>query len=286
MDLNTNPTRSNFRNTFCDKLPNVIQVRFGHVLWCPLRTASDALFTWPLRAIPAGANGGCWGRCAFWGRRKEGVKFAQTLLVHVVSSPEMTSEVPNRKVPNTIFHSCPEVQQLFGAHSRHCPCGLLIFPQAAHDVRTVRWSLRNVHNIAVETMLLLPFYSFESLESNPYDHCSTRSDFFMRFVGHTGFDLMNVSCRLVLWILLMKPGCLGESFLRCQFAGIHGRGWVSLCIVNGWEGEVVDVTALTPWTPFNQGVIINMPQLPICRSPPFWPTQRDAFVLLAGNSRR
>ena len=94
-------------------------------------------------------------------------------------------------------------------------------------------------------MLLLPFYSFESLESNPYDHCSTRSDFFMRFVGHTGFDLMNVSCRLVLWILLMKPGCLGESFLRCQFAGIHGRGWVSLCIVNGWEGEVVDVTALT-----------------------------------------
>lgn len=102
-----------------------------------------------------------------------------------------------------------------------------------------------MHNIAVETMLLLPFYSFESLESNPYDHCSTRSDFFMRFVGHTGFDLMNVSCRLVLWILLMKPGCLGESFLRCQFAGIHGRGWVSLCIVNGWEGEVVDVTALT-----------------------------------------
>ena len=26
------PSRSNFRNTTCDKLPNVIQVRFGHVL--------------------------------------------------------------------------------------------------------------------------------------------------------------------------------------------------------------------------------------------------------------
>ena len=49
-----------------------------------------------------------------------------------------------------------------------------------------------MHNIAVETMLLLPFCSFESLESNPYDRCSTRSDFFMRFVGQTGLDLMNV----------------------------------------------------------------------------------------------
>lgn len=178
MDLNINPTRSNFRHTFATsyRQPGAFWshtlMSVAHSVWCSLHLA---VVSHSRRCL--GASGAKFGE---WKSLSDSWKEWSLS----ISSPEMTSEIPNRKVPNTIFRAAQKCSSSWSSIAVTVVvgyCFYFIFFSRQRMMSALSAGVSGMSGMAVETMLL-PFHTttaaLEVISS-------------WRFVGQTGLDLMN-----------------------------------------------------------------------------------------------